>query len=288
MTRTFLFLMTNLAAMFTMGVVLKIIGVQSVNIVFSVIIAGISGFLGSFISLVLAKWIALFTVNGKIIEFPLNERQYWLFDAMKYQSQLKGIKTPQLVIYNNDEINAFATGRSRNSAIVALSSGLLERLNNDEIKAILAHEISHISSGDMVTMTLIQGIINTFVIYISHTVTHIISTFFSEKKGIQNNFHIPYAVIYTVLTFCLGCLSSMIVMWFSRKREFYADAGAAKIVGVNQTIAALQKLKISIEPQEQDIIRTFCIHGRFSLSRLLASHPPIDERINALIQGTYL
>ncbi len=291
MMRIVLFLLTNLAVMLVFGVILSLTGIRSASIPGLMIMAGLFGFGGSIISLLMSKWMALRSVGGEVIEKPRNDTERWLMQIVTQQAQQVGITTPQVAIYHAPDINAFATGARKNASLVAVSTGLLQNMNRDEAEAVIAHEMSHIANGDMVTMTLIQGIVNTFVIFISRVIAQVASGFLSsdrEDEGSNGN-PLVYFAVATVLELVFGILASMITMWFSRHREFHADAGSARLVGREKMIAALQRLKTSYEPQEPGTMMAFCINGKQkSLSDLFMSHPPLDKRIEALRQGDYL
>ncbi|MFP3013720.1 MAG: protease HtpX [Arsenophonus sp.] len=292
MMRIALFLLTNLAVMFVFGIILSLTGIQEQSVPGLMIMAGLFGFGGSFISLLISKWMALRSVDGQVIENPTTETEHWLLNTVKRQSDQAGIKMPEVAIYHALDINAFATGARRNASLVAVSTGLLESMDRDEAEAVIAHEISHITNGDMVTMTLLQGVLNTFVIFISRTIAQLASGLLSnsnnENENSQGNPMIYFAVSM-VLEIVFAILASIITMWFSRYREFHADAGSAGLVGREKMIAALQRLKTSYEPQEASSIMAFCINGRSkSFSELFLSHPPLDKRIEALRRGTYL
>lgn len=292
MMRIALFLMTNLAVMLVFGLVLSLTGIQSSSVPGLMIMAGLFGFGGSIVSLLMSKWMALRSVGGEVIEQPRNETERWLVETVRRQSQQVGIGMPQVAIYHAPDINAFATGARRDASLVAVSTGLLQSMSQDEAEAVIAHEISHIANGDMVTMTLIQGIVNTFVIFISRLIAQVASGFLSgnrdgEESG--NGNPMIYFAVATVLELVFGILASIITMWFSRYREFHADAGSAKLVGREKMIAALQRLKTSHEPQEAGSMMAFCINGKSkSFSELFMSHPPLDKRIEALRSGEYL
>ncbi|MGP1933389.1 MAG: protease HtpX [Arsenophonus sp. NC-XBC3-MAG3] len=292
MMRIALFLLTNLAVMFVFGIILSLTGIQEQSVPGLMIMAGLFGFGGSFISLLISKWMALRSVDGQVIENPTTETEHWLLNTVKRQSDQVGIKMPEVAIYHALDINAFATGARRNASLVAVSTGLLESMDRDEAEAVIAHEISHITNGDMVTMTLLQGVLNTFVIFISRTIAQLASGLLSnsnnENENSQGNPMIYFAVSM-VLEIVFAILASIITMWFSRYREFHADAGSAGLVGREKMIAALQRLKTSCEPQEASSMMAFCINGRSkSFSELFLSHPPLDKRIEALRRGTYL
>ncbi|WAT02810.1 protease HtpX [Rouxiella chamberiensis] len=292
MMRIALFLLTNLAVMVVFGLVLSLTGIRSSSVMGLMIMAGLFGFGGAFVSLLMSKWMALRSVGGEVIEQPRNETERWLMNVVSRQSQQAGIKMPQVAIYHAPDINAFATGARRDASLVAVSTGLLQSMSQDEAEAVIAHEISHISNGDMVTMTLIQGIVNTFVIFISRILAQIASGFMSgdrEGEESSNGNPLVYFAVSMVLELVFGIVASIITMWFSRHREFHADAGSAKLVGREKMIAALQRLKTSHEPQEAGSLMAFCINGKNkTFSELFMSHPPLDKRIEALRSGEYL
>jgi heat shock protein HtpX len=211
---------------------------------------------------------------------------------VRNQSQQVGIVMPQVAVYHAPDINAFATGARRDASLVAVSTGLLKNMNRDEAEAVIAHEISHIANGDMVTMTLMQGVVNTFVIFISRLLAQVISGFISGNRDEESSSagnSMVYLAVSVVLELVFGVLASIITMWFSRYREFHADAGSARLVGREKMIAALQRLKTSYEPQEAGSIMAFCINGKHqSFSELFMSHPPLEKRIEALRSGQYL
>ncbi|ELY6212022.1 protease HtpX [Cronobacter dublinensis] len=291
MMRIALFLLTNLAVMVVFGLVLSLTGIQSSSVTGLLIMALLFGFGGSIVSLLMSKWMALKSVGGEVIEAPRNETERWLMDTVAQQSCQAGIAMPQVAIYHAPDINAFATGARRDASLVAVSTGLLQNMSRDEAEAVIAHEISHIANGDMVTMTLIQGVVNTFVIFISRIIAQVAAGFLGNRdEGEESNGNpLIYFAVATVLELVFGILASIITMWFSRYREFHADAGSAKLVGREKMIAALQRLKTSYEPQEASSMMAFCINGKSkSLSELFLTHPPLDKRIEALRSGEYL
>lgn len=291
MIRIVLFLATNLAVMLVFGLVLSLTGIQSSSVQGLMIMAGLFGFGGAFVSLIISKWMALRSVGGEVIEQPRNETENWLLDTVRRQSQQVGIAIPQVAIYDAPDINAFATGARRDASLVAVSTCLLQSMSRDEAEAVIAHEISHIANGDMVTMTLMQGIVNTFVIFLSRLIAQAAAGFLNHHDGEEESDGNPliYFALSMMLELVFGMLASMITMWFSRYREFYADAGSAKLVGCEKMIAALQRLKTSYEPQETSSLMAFCINGKTkSFSKLLMSHPSLDVRIEALRCGQYL
>ncbi len=292
MMRIALFLLTNLAVMLVFGLVLSLTGIQSSSVQGLMIMAGLFGFGGAFASLLMSKWMALRSVGGEVIEQPRNETERWLLETVRRQSQQAGIAMPQVAIYQAPDINAFATGARRDASLVAVSTGLLQNMSRDEAEAVIAHEISHVANGDMVTMTLIQGIVNTFVIFISRLIAQVAAGFLSgdrDNEGSSSGNPMVYFAVSMVLELVFGILASIITMWFSRHREFHADAGSARLVGREKMIAALQRLKTSYEPQEAGSMMAFCINGKSkSFSELFMSHPPLDKRIEALRSGQYL
>ncbi|HDL6959011.1 TPA: protease HtpX [Yersinia enterocolitica] len=292
MMRIALFLLTNLAVMLVFGLVLSLTGIQSSSVQGLMIMAGLFGFGGAFVSLLMSKWMALRSVGGEVIEQPRNETERWLLDTVRRQSQQAGIAMPQVAIYQAQDINAFATGARRDASLVAVSTGLLQNMSRDEAEAVIAHEISHVANGDMVTMTLIQGIVNTFVIFISRLIAQVAAGFLSgdrDNEGSSSGNPMVYFAVSMVLELVFGILASIITMWFSRHREFHADAGSARLVGREKMIAALQRLKTSYEPQEAGSMMAFCINGKSkSFSELFMSHPTLDKRIEALRSGEYL
>lgn len=289
MFRICLFLVVNLAIMFVFGMVLVLFGIKEDSLYGLIFLSGMFGFGGSFFSLLISKWIALYSVNGKIIKQFNTEFEKWLFNLVEFYSKKLGINTPEIAVYKSFDMNAFATGARKNSALIAFSSGLLERMNRNEIEAVVVHEISHISNGDMVTMSLLQGIMNTFVIFFSRVLSNLIINFLFDKdsKNKQNSLLI-YNLFSLILEVLLGFLATIIVMWFSRYREFKADAGSAQLVGKEKMISALRSLKNNHEMQENfSIISLFISGNKNSISNLFLSHPTLDSRIEALILESY-
>ncbi|VFP84129.1 Protease HtpX [Candidatus Erwinia haradaeae] len=288
MMRIALFLLTNLGVMVVFGVILSLTGIQSSSVVGLMIMAGLFGFGGAFVSLWMSKWMALRSVSGDIITKASNATEHWLMETITQQSKKVGISTPQIAIYHALDMNAFATGARRNSSLVAVSTGLLQNMTREEAEAVLAHEISHIANGDMVTMTLIQGIVNTFVIFISRILAQVVSGMLSndheeEEEEHTNGHPMVYFMVSMLLELIFGMIASMITMWFSRHREFDADAGAAHLVGREKMIAALERLKTSCAPEEAGSMMALCINGKSTwISEIFMSHPPLDKRINAL------
>jgi heat shock protein HtpX len=288
MKRVALFLVTNLAVLVTLSVVIHVFGLnrfisaQGLDFGGLIAFAAVFGFGGAFISLAISKWSAKTAVGARVIEQPSNSSERWLVDTVARQAKAAGIGMPEVAVYDSDEVNAFATGMSRNHALVAVSTGLLQRMTRDEAEAVLGHEVAHVANGDMVTLALIQGIVNTFVIVISRAVGWFVD------RVILKNEHGPgigYYVTFFVLEIGLGILASGIVMWFSRRREFRADAGGADLAGRNKMIAALERLQSLHEsPQLPERVAAFGISGGGSSGwrRFFATHPPLSERIAAL------
>jgi heat shock protein HtpX len=290
MKRTFLFLATNFAVLVLFGVVLNVVlpmfGIrldQGGNVGL-LVMAAVFGFGGAFFSLAISKWAAKRSTGMQLITEPRTEDERWLVDTVRRQAERAGIKMPEVGIFDAPEINAFATGPSRNNSLVALSTGLLRNMDRDEAEAVIGHEVSHVANGDMVTMTLLQGVLNTFVIFLSRVVGRIID---SMIGGGRNGPGIGYFVIVMVLDVVFGLFASMIAMWFSRHREFRADRGGAELAGRPKMIAALQKLSrtygANTLPKQ---VAAFGISGAIAhgLGGLLRSHPPREERI-ARLQG---
>ena len=291
MKRVFLFLATNLAVMLVLSIVLSVLsswlGVNRQGMGGLLLMAAVFGFGGSFISLLISKWVAKRSYGVQIIEQPRSEMEHWLLSTVTRQAQQAGIGMPEVGIYDSPEMNAFATGASRNNALVAVSSGLLYSMSRDEAEAVLAHEVSHVANGDMVTLTLIQGVVNTFVIFFARLVAGLISNFLrsdDEEEGAGMG-GLAYMATVFVLEMIFGILASIIVMWFSRQREFRADAGSAKLAGRDKMIAALERLRQGHEPQLEGTMMAFGINGKRSVSELFMSHPPLEKRIEALRQN---
>ena len=291
MKRVFLFLATNLAVMLVLSIVLSVLsswlGINRQGMGGLLLMAAVFGFGGSFISLLISKWVAKRSYGVQIIEQPRSEMEHWLLSTVTRQAQQAGIGMPEVGIYDSPEMNAFATGASRNNALVAVSSGLLYSMSRDEAEAVLAHEVSHIANGDMVTLTLIQGVVNTFVIFFARLVAGLISNFLrsdDEEEGAGMG-GLAYMATVFVLEMIFGILASIIVMWFSRQREFRADAGSAKLAGRDKMIAALERLRQGHEPQLEGTMMAFGINGKRSMSELFMSHPPLEKRIEALRQN---
>ncbi|MDD1783680.1 protease HtpX [Enterovibrio sp. ZSDZ35] len=293
MKRIGLFLLTNLAVLFVFNIILNLVyavtGIPQGNLSFLLIMAVVFGFGGSLISLMMSKSMALRSVGGQVIEHPRNETEHWLMSTVSRQAQQSGIGMPTVAIYYSDDINAFATGAKRDDSLVAVSSGLLENMTRDEAEAVLAHEVSHIANGDMVTMALMQGVVNTFVIFISRLIAGAISGMNSDEDGEgEGGSWMTYFIVSSILEVVFGLLASILTMWFSRHREFKADAGSAKLVGKEKMIAALERLKVSHESRLEGSMMAFGINGKKSLSELFMTHPPLDKRIDSLRRGEHL
>ena len=279
MKRVFLFVATNLAILLVLGIVLSILmpvlGVDSSSSAGLLVMCAVFGMGGSFISLWMSKWMAKRSVGACVIESPRNRDEQWLIDTVRQQAESAGIGMPEVAIYDSPEINAFATGANRNNALVAVSSGLLRQMTADEAEAVLGHEISHVANGDMVTLALIQGILNTFVYFFARLVAQMIN------RGNNNAF----VYLMTVMAFqaIFGVLASIIVMAFSRYREFRADAGGANLAGRQKMIAALQRLQGNqAESQLDGQLTAFGISGKPAFAELFMTHPPLARRIAAL------
>ncbi|RPE82052.1 protease HtpX [Vulcaniibacterium tengchongense] len=281
--RIVLFLATNLAVLVLLSIVMAVFGVNPQSQAGLLVMATIMGFGGSMISLMMSKWVAKRSVGAHVIEQPRNEAEQWLVSTVRRQAEAAGIAMPEVAIYDAPEINAFATGPSRNNSLVAVSTGLLRAMNRDEAEAVLGHEVSHVANGDMVTMALIQGVLNTFVIVLARVVGRVIDGYLSGNR--EGGPGLGYYAIVFVLDLVFGLFASMIAMWFSRYREFRADAGGARLAGRDKMIAALQRLSQTYgESTLPKTVQAFGISGAvgFGLRKLLMSHPPLEERIQAL------
>ncbi len=290
MKRIVLFLATNLAIIVVLSITLQLLGVERIldqqgvglDLQALLIFSAVFGFGGSFISLALSKWMAKRSTGAQVIEQPGNEVEAWLVETVRRQAREVGIGMPEVAIYDAPEPNAFATGMSRNNALVAVSTGLLQNMSRDEVEAVLGHEVSHVANGDMVTLALIQGVVNTFVIFFSRVIGYLVDrVVFKTERGHGPAFYVT-AIIAEIL---LGILATIIVMWFSRQREFRADAGGAALAGREKMIHALERLAaFSGQSHLPDQLAAFGINGRIGrgIVRLFMSHPPIEERIAAL------
>ena len=287
MKRIFLFILTNLAVVAVISITLRLLGVdrwvdETGGINFSALLgmSAVIGFAGSLISLAMSKWSAKRMVGAQVIENPSDPTERWLVDTVKRQALSAGIGMPEVAIYDAPDVNAFATGWNRNNALVAVSTGLLRNMSREEAEAVLAHEISHVANGDMVTLALIQGVVNTFVIFFAK-----LFGYFVDRVILKNDrgHGIGMIAAEIVAQLVLGVLASMIVMWFSRQREFRADAGGANLAGRQKMIAALERLKVNHEQATlPEQMAAFGISGGKSFAKLFMTHPPLDERIEAL------
>ena len=280
MMRILLFLATNMAVMLVLGIILSVTGIAGNSTSGILIMALLFGFAGSLISLFLSKTMALRSVDGEVITQPRNQTEHWLMDTVARQAQLAGIPMPEVAIYHSPDVNAFATGATKSNSLVAVSTGLLNNMTEAEAEAVLAHEISHIANGDMVTMALLQGVLNTFVIFLSRIIATAVASS-RNNNGEETRSSSLYFLVSMVLEMVFGVLASIIAMWFSRYREFRADAGSASLVGKEKMIMALQRLQQLHEPQNlEGSLNAFMINGK--RSELFMSHPPLEKRIEAL------
>lgn len=280
MMRILLFLATNMAVMLVLGIILSVTGIAGNSTSGILIMALLFGFAGSLISLFLSKTMALRSVDGEVITQPRNQTEHWLMDTVARQAQLAGIPMPEVAIYHSPDVNAFATGATKSNSLVAVSTGLLNNMTETEAEAVLAHEISHIANGDMVTMALLQGVLNTFVIFLSRIIATAVASS-RNNNGEETRSSSLYFLVSMVLEMVFGVLASIIAMWFSRYREFRADAGSASLVGKEKMIMALQRLQQLHEPQNlEGSLNAFMINGK--RSELFMSHPPLEKRIEAL------
>ena len=282
--RVGLFLATNLAVLALASVVMSLLGVNANQFGGLLVMAANFGFGGTFVSLWMSKWIAKRSTGAHVIETPRNEVEQWLLQTVRRQAEQAGIGMPEVAVYDAPEINAFATGASRNKSLVAVSTGLLRGMDRDQAEAVLAHEVSHVANGDMVTMALLQGVLNTFVIVLARIVGRVVDGYLSGGRD-NSGGGIGYFVVVFVLEMVFGLFASMIAMWFSRRREFRADAGGASLAGRGKMISALEALSrnhgVNTLPKA---VQAFGISGGLGhgLKRLFMSHPPLEERIAAL------
>lgn len=293
MTRILLFLATNAAVLVLISIVFQVLGIDGIlaqngvdlNLQALLVMSAVIGFGGSFISLAMSKFLAKKSMGVRIIEQPSNQDEQWLVDTVRRQAEAAGIGMPEVGIFPAEQPNAFATGMRRNSALVAVSVGLLRQMSRDEVEAVLGHEVAHVANGDMVTMGLMQGVVNTFVIFLSRVIGHVVDrVVFKTERG----YGPAYYIISIVSQIFLSILASMIVMWFSRRREFRADEGGARYASRDKMISALRALQRSSEPEDlPGQLAAFGISGGMAdgLKRLFTSHPPLSERIEALEQG---
>jgi heat shock protein HtpX len=292
MKRIFLFVLTNLAVVFVINITLRLLGVDrwlnesgGMNFGALLVLSAVIGFAGSLVSLAMSKWSAKRMVGARVIDNPVDPTERWLVDTVRRHAQTAGIGMPEVAIYDAPDVNAFATGWNRNDALVAVSTGLLHNMSRDEAEAVLGHEITHVANGDMVTLALIQGVVNTFVIFFAK-----LFGYFVDRVLLKNDERtgpgIGAFVAEIAAQLVLGVLASIIVMWFSRQREFRADAGGATLAGREKMIAALERLKINHEQATlPEKMAAFGISGGHGFTRLLMTHPPLDDRIAVLRAG---
>ena len=289
MRRVFFFVLTNVAVLLVLSVVLRLLGVDSyldrtgtgLDYWNLLVFAAVFGMGGSFISLALSKWMAIRATRAHVIAEPRGELESWLVQTVSHHAQAAGIGMPQVAIFDSPDPNAFATGARKNAALVAVSTGLLRGMSRDEVDAVIGHEVSHVANGDMVTLTLIQGVLNTFVLFLSRVVGDVVDRAVFRKEG---QGHGPaFFIISLVAQVVLGILASFVVMWFSRQREFRADAGGARLAGREKMIGALERLKGASAPLP-DQLAAFGISGGRGKAwqQIFMSHPPLEERIAAL------
>ncbi|MED5534478.1 MAG: protease HtpX [Pseudomonadota bacterium] len=290
MNRILLFIGTNIAILVVLSLVMQLLGIESLlneqgtqlDLRSLLIFSAVIGFAGSFISLAISKWSAKRLTGAHVIKTPQNATESWLLNTVQRQAQVAGIGVPEVAIYDAPDVNAFATGANRNSALVAVSTGLINQLSQKEVEAVLGHEVSHVANGDMVTLALIQGVVNTFVVFLSRVIGFFVDRLiFRTERGYGPGFFIT-SIIAQIL---LGILASTIVMWFSRRREFRADSGGAKLAGKENMIDALERLHSLHQPSAlPKSMQAFGISsGRSAgFKKLFMSHPPIEERIAAL------
>ena len=287
MKRIVLFLATNFAIMLVLSITMRLLGVEpylnanGLNLGSLLVFAGVMGFGGSLISLAISKWSAKTAMGVHVIEAPSNSTEFWLLETIRKYSVEVGIKMPEVGIYESPDVNAFATGMSRNSSLIAVSTGLLQKMTRQEAEAVLGHEVAHAANGAMVTMALIQGVVNTFVMFFSRVIGYLIDKIvFKTERGNGPAFFVTMIIAELVL----GILASIIVMWFSRRREFRADQGGASLAGRRNMIAALERLNAQHPQPLPEKMAAFGIAGGVGsgLKRLFMTHPPLEERIAAL------
>jgi heat shock protein HtpX len=287
-SRIFFFVLTNVAVLAVLSIVMRVFGVEpylnanGLNYQSLLIFSAVIGMGGSFISLLMSKWMAKRGTGARVIETPSGDTERWLVSTVERQARDAGIGIPEIAIYDSPDVNAFATGASRNNALVAVSTGLLRAMSRDEAEAVLGHEITHVANGDMITLTLIQGVVNTFVIFLSRVVG-----FFVDRVILKNQsgHGIGFFISSIIAQILLGILASMVVAWFSRRREFKADQGGARLAGREKMIGALDRLRKGSQEPLPDQLAAFGISGgkgAGGFKRLFMTHPPLEERILAL------
>ena len=288
MMRVFLFAVTNIAILLVVSVVFRLLGLEGIlhqngvdlNLGSLLVFSAVIGMTGSIVSLLLSKWMAIRATGAHVIAEPRGELESWLVQTVSHHAQAAGIGMPQVAIFPSDAPNAFATGARRDAALVAVSTGLLQRMDRQQVEAVLGHEVSHVANGDMVTLALIQGVLNTFVIFLSRVIGHVVDRVILRNE--RDGHGIGFFITTIAAQLLLGILATMIVCWFSRRREFRADAGGARLAGRPAMIGALERLKTP-EPQPlPDGLRAFGIRDGKGFSRLFMTHPPLEERIATL------
>ncbi|WP_075879000.1 protease HtpX [Vreelandella massiliensis] len=299
MMRIVLFLATNLAVLLVASITLRLFGVdsylssQGINFTSLLIFCFVFGMAGSMISLFISKWMAKRATGTVIIETPSNQTEKWLLDTVEELAREAGIKTPEVGIFPAQQSNAFATGWHKDDALVAVSAGLLNRMRPEEVRAVLAHEIGHVANGDMVTLALIQGVVNTFVMFFARVVAHLVDNFLKSRSDGEGGLgFFGYIAVVMVAEIVFGIIASAIVAWFSRFREYRADEAGARLAGTGAMVNALARLKAETEMPDQmpDTLRAMAItkgQTRSLMERLFASHPPLDDRIRALKEAAY-
>jgi heat shock protein HtpX len=285
MLRVLLFAATNFAVMAVLFVVLQLLGLDRASGGGILIMALLFGFGGSIVSLFLSKWMAKRSMGVQIIEQPSTPFERWYLDTVARQAEVAGIRMPEVGIFDSPDPNAFATGWNRNDALVAVSTGLLQHMNRDEVEAVIGHEVSHVANGDMVTLALLQGVLNTFVIVLARVIGSVVDGMLRGQNSESSGPGIGYFIVSTIAQVLLSFLATMIVMWFSRYREFHADAGGARLAGRENMANALRALQRQHEPQDLPAgeMAAFGISGK--IGSLFSSHPPLEQRIAALEQG---
>lgn len=285
------FLITNVAILIVLGIVLRVLGVEpyitpyGLNYQSLLIFSAVFGMGGAFISLALSKWSAKRLTRAQVITEPSNETERWLVRTVADLATKSAIGMPEVAVYPSDDMNAFATGMKRNSALVAVSSGMLKRMDKEKVRAVLAHEVAHVKNGDMITLALIQGVVNTFVIFFARIIGYTVDRVILRN---ERGHGIGFWVTTIIAEIFLAMLASVIVFWFSRKREYRADSGAAELVGKKPMVGALESLKASIkQPHLPDQMAAFGISGskKSGLKSLFATHPDLDDRINTLMES---
>lgn len=290
MKRVLLFLATNIAVLVVLSIVLRLLGVDRIldesgtglNMYNLLVFAAVFGFGGSFISLAMSKWMAKRMMGAQVITNPRSAAEIWLVETVKNHAKMANIGMPEVAIFNSPSPNAFATGMNKNSALVAVSTGLLRTMTKEEVEAVIGHEVSHVANGDMITLSLIQGVVNTFVIFLSRVVGHFVDRVILKN---EEGHGIGFFITTIAAQILFGILASVVVMWFSRQREYRADAGGAKLAGRQNMINALEALKKGVAQPLPDQMSAFGINGKPSkhgLKLLFMSHPPLDDRIEAL------